>query len=111
LLLTIGGPLFIAAADVSLEKAIELARTEAHRLGLDTTDMSFGADETNTRWRSYRPYTPDLDEFRQLDAKLYNRQFFAVYGAPNPRAGGAVFGGDIFVFIDRDSGNIIAVLP
>lgn len=92
---------------ITKEHAIEIADREAMRLGYDTKVMNMEIDEQNTKWSTYILSTPSaLEGARELKDALKKRKYWAVYYGPK----GLVLGGDIFIFIDRDTGEILGVL-
>jgi UPF0288 family protein (methanogenesis marker protein 3) len=97
--------------EVSLERAIEIARQAAEKIGLDLSDMTFEGDEQNSRWNNYRTRVSTTSEdVRKAESVLRRQSYWAVYGAPKDKPGTLRGGGDLFVFIARDSGKVIEVL-
>jgi hypothetical protein len=95
----------------TIEQAIEVARQEAFRRHPNIRDLTFEADERNTRWQRYKTGIGKLSgDIQSIEAKLSGREYWAVYAIEKTSPGQLRGGGDMYVFVDKASGKIIAVL-
>jgi hypothetical protein len=94
----------------TIGQAIEVARQEAVRRHPNIRDLSFEADERNTRWQRYKTAMRELSaDIQSIEAKLSGREFWAVYAVEKTSPGHLRGGGDMYVFVDKASGKVIAV--
>lgn len=95
---------------IQRDRAVELAKTEATRLGYSIETMEISADETNSRWVEFVRPTDLPRQYPDLAPKLAARRYWAVWLKPRQKPGHIVLGGDIFVFVDATNGEILGVL-
>lgn len=88
---------------LSLQEVKKRADQEARRLEYRPEAMKAQFDETNSAWIDYSNKVPDL----AVKEKLKGKDFAAVYYGPKQDF---VLGGDLWVFIDRKTGDVVAVL-
>jgi len=93
-----------AVKRLSKQRAITIANKVVKSLGYDLGRMKASADEDNSDWKSYLS-SSDITrrEYSNLIGKLTGREYWAVYYMPET----ARFGGDLFVFIDKRTGEVI----
>ena len=106
-------------------EVLAIADKEAKRLGYDTEHMGISFDAYNSQWDDYRrslrrvqvqdkstgafqPLSAEEQEKQEhaLLQHLENRGYLAVYYGPMER----MLGGDLWVFIDRDTGEILKTI-
>ena len=91
---------------ISNEEAIRIANKEVQRLKYDIDKLKIISDEKNTFWYKYISSGPILESNPDIKNKLDNRDFWAIYyGSREMR-----LGGDVFIFIDKNTGEIILVI-
>jgi hypothetical protein len=100
----------IEAHVVSEREAIQIANREAVRLGYDVKKMSIEIDQNNSAWRSALASVDVLKMKPDLAKRLQHRDYWAIHYAPNQKLGPPVFGGELFVFVDKQTGDVIAHL-
>lgn len=90
------------------DKAIKIANEEAKQLGYDLEIMSVKATLYNTPWNEYLS-KDSIDEYSvERRDKLKNRRYWAVYYYLDPEKVGTRYkGGDLCIFIDSTTGEII----
>ena len=88
---------------------LAIADAEARRFGYDLEQMSVSFDASNASWRDYlnRASTASFVPFHEVQAKLTERVYWAVYYAGLEEAKGLF----LWVFIDRVTGDVIEALP
>ena len=95
----------------TIEQAIEVARQEAFRRHPTIRDLTFEADERNTRWQRYKTGIGEISaDIQSIEAKLGGREYWAVYAVEKTSPGYLRGGGDMYVFVDKASGKVIAIL-
>ncbi len=87
---------------ITKEKAIEIANSEAEKLGYDVESMSVEATKYSNPWNEYVP--KDNKEYAAERNQLKNKQYWAVYYAP---MGKHIKGGDLCIFVDYNTGMVI----
>lgn len=93
---------------ISREEAIGIANKEANRLGYNAAKMKIEIDEENTWWNSYIASSPSFwEQHPHIQEKLHNRDYWAVFYGSQDRTR---LGGDLWVFVDRASGEIIMAI-
>jgi hypothetical protein len=66
----------LAMHEVSLQRAIEVARKAAEKIGLDVSDMTFEGDQENSKWNYYRTLVSTTsEEVRKVEAALRGRSY------------------------------------
>jgi len=94
--------------NLTLEKAIEIARQEVARLGHKIEDMEVTAYEDNREWRKHVESNPRWEEDnRDIASKLEKRKFWAVHFVLKPSPNEWILGGGLWVFVDKADGTII----
>ncbi len=83
----------------SKAEVIRIADRAVRALRIDVTRLKSFIDDDNSIWQRY-PVPP---EYAAVAAKLKGRVYWAVYYRPEPTR----FGGEIFVFVDRITGEVI----
>ena len=82
------------------------ADAEAQRLGYDVEHLSVSFDFRNSQWDGHTASFGVLRDLPRGIPKLRGHDYFAVYYAPLVKE----LGGDLWVFVDRDSGDVITFL-
>ena len=87
---------------ISKHKAILIANNEVNQYGLNVNALKVEATKYNTPWNKYLP--KDNKAYDNDRNKLKDREYWAVY-YHNP-----IYkkGGDLCIFIDANSGNVIS---
>lgn len=94
--------------NVSRDKALEIANSEAKKIGYDITIMNIITTKYNTPWNKYLPKDSNDEYHAGKMSKLKNREYWAIYYYPDRKKVGLGYkGGDFCIFIDTNSGEII----
>ena len=90
------------------EIIVEIANKTAKELGYNLSDMTISLDRDNSAWNKHISKGPFFeDEFgREIKKKLDNKKYWAVHY--NPKR--AQLGGDLFVFVDKETKEVITVI-
>ena len=93
---------------ITLNQAIEISRNELQQRGYKIGDMHVEADDTNSLWEEFStaPGTTTLQSPHIVKMNLPEKQYWAIHFAPQK----LMFGGDAWIFIDKNSGEIIGTL-
>ena len=108
LALVIGCGAAVAAAEDKVwtrSEILAIADAEAKRLGYDVEHMSVAFDLYNTQWEQFEMQSVQNTPPPMVQA-LTGRDFFAVYYGPMQ----AQSGGDLWVFVDRHTGEIVTTI-
>lgn len=89
---------------LTLDKAIITSGKKVEELGYNLDDLEVIANEQNLIWCQHRKNVSV--DFGRLDKKLESRKYWAIYYRPKK----SQFGGDLFIFIDKNTGEIIDYL-
>ncbi len=96
---------------ITKNRAEEIANNEAVKLGYDVKTMVMKASHYNTPSNEYLPVENNEDYYADIRDKLKNKEYWAIYFRPDPeKVGKGHKGGDLCVFLDASSGEILAVL-
>ncbi|MCZ6623713.1 MAG: hypothetical protein O7B35_05705 [Deltaproteobacteria bacterium] len=87
-------------------RILSISDQEASRLKYDVDTMSVSFNIHNSQWNRYLKSLEGIGGLPDVEDKLKGRDFWAVYYGPLKRQ----FGGDLWVFVDRDSTDIITVI-
>ena len=87
-------------------KILSISDQEASRLKYNVDMMSLSFDFHNSKWNDYLKALEGIGGLPDVEDKLRGRDFWAVYYGPMK----IQFGGDLWVFVDRDSADIITVI-
>jgi len=90
-------------------KAIELANSEAKRLGYAIDSLDLKVEPTASDRNSFLKNHPGYRDYKSVMSKLNNRRFWAIYFSPKPKTE-IVLGGDLWVFIDAENGETLSVI-
>jgi hypothetical protein len=85
----------------------QVADQEAVKLGYDINNMGVELDVANSQWKKYSAMQRGLPE---NISKISGKDFIAVYYFPIPSPDKVMLGGDLWVFLNRGSGEVITVL-
>jgi hypothetical protein len=95
---------------ISKEKAILIANEKVIALGYDISRMKVIVDENKTIWNNFLS-TPlgfeESSEIKEIKDLLKNKIYWVIYYEPT----GKQFGGDVFVIVERFTGEILFTLP
>ncbi len=89
---------------LTLDRAIITSGKKVEELGYNLDDLEVIANEQNLIWCQHRKNVSV--DFRLLDEELESRKYWAIYYRPKK----SQFGGDLFIFIDKNTGEIIDYL-
>ena len=108
LLVTLG-PMDVFAAERAWTRSdiLVIADAEAKRLGYDVDHMGISFDVYNSRWNERTANDAPDTAPAALLKKLEGRRYFAVYYSLMKEP---MMGGDLFVFVDRNTSEVIGVL-
>jgi len=94
---------------ISNKKALLIAVGEATKLGYEAEHMNVEAILYKTYWNSILPKDSTSEYDLERQNKLKGKIYWAVYFYPRPsREGGIVKGGDVCIFVDSTTGDILA---
>ena len=98
----------VLAAEKSWTRSeiLAIADAKAKELGYDVEQMSVAFDFYNSHWHDYLRRATNFVPYPDIPAKLNDRKYWAVYYAPIKDQ----LGGDLSVFIDRETGETIDVI-
>ena len=86
---------------------LAIADKEAQTSGYDIERMGISLDIYNSTWREHLRTSERSGAIGEIEGKLKDRQYWAVYYSPLKER---QLGGDIFVFVDRNTGEILGTL-
>lgn len=91
--------------------ARSIAYQELKKIGYNPDEMSLVADKKNKIWKQFVSEEPTVLEFPEVEVMdLENKKYWAVYFCPKAHPGEYILGGDGWIFIDSNNGNVIGVL-
>ena len=93
--------------EITKDKAIEIANKEAKKLGYDIESMNIKITKHNTPWNEYLPKESETEYDVERKKQLTNKEYWAVYYYPKQEKNYPILGGDICIFVDSSSGEII----
>jgi hypothetical protein len=88
------------------KKILSVSNAKIREMGYDLRNMTHQYDDGNRRWKKYIESLSGSDMDSTM-AILQERDFQGIYYAPK---GKSTFGGDVWVFVDRDTNEVITVL-
>ncbi len=88
---------------ITKTEAVTIANKEATRLGYNLNRIESSADAENSVWTHYLRQGVLRLRHLNLERKLASKRFWAIYYAPRQ----SQFGGDLFVFVDKENGDVI----
>ena len=96
---------FVSATERTWTRSeiLAIADKEAQEIGYDIERMGVSLDIYNSTWRDHLKTSERSDAISEIEGKLKDRHYWAVYYSPLKEQ----LGGDVFVFIDRDTGEIL----
>ena len=97
---------FAAERTWTRSEILAIADKEAQKLGYDIERMGVSLDIDNSTWRDDLKTSEQSGAIPQIEGKLKDRHYWAVYYSPLEEQ----LGGDVFVFIDRDTGEILGIV-
>lgn len=103
---------------ISKEKALEIANKKAKELEYDLEIMEIYIDEKNSKWNEYvnilEKHPGDKEIFSDIFNSLEGKNYWAIwyYPVPKQKPGYKIvrFGGDLTVFVDKNTGEVINYL-
>ena len=88
---------------VTAEQALSAASNLGKKLGYDVQQMEVVLDETNSEWNRWLASGPHDDFTTRLLRKLEGHDYWAIMLWPKRPQ----FGGDLTVFVDKNTGKIL----
>ena len=85
---------------------LAIADQEAKKIGYDVGQMGVSLDIYNSTWRDYLKTSERSGAIQEIEGKLNDRHYWAVYYSPLKEQ----LGGDLFVFIDRNTREVLGIL-
>jgi len=87
---------------------LQIADKEAIRIGYDVEHMSVSFDVYNTKWEDYLKSFKGIGGMPDVEKELEeHNNYLAIHFAPFKKM---ILGGDLWVFIDLDNGEVITVI-
>jgi hypothetical protein len=101
--------------DITILKALELSNIEARKLKYNIEGMEIRIAGMPISWEELRKqhwfFRNFKDENKGLEKKLHNKRFWLIYYLPFEKEKDiAIFGGDLWVFIENSSGKILTTI-
>lgn len=94
---------------ITREEAIELASSEAQRLGYVIEKMDSAIASTSYDVFGFIKSYPAYKNNALIIKELEGHHFWAVYFSPKQNMG-IVLGGDLWIFVNSQSGGVLAVI-
>lgn len=91
---------------ITKKMAVEVANKKAKELKYDIQRLDVDLDEQNSKWNNYLATSRIKDWQPELVAPLENKNYWAVYYGPRLFQ----YGGDLWVFVDKKSGEVITFI-
>lgn len=91
---------------ITVERVLKISNKKAVELGYDIDSLKTSTDAMNTAWQTYNSKNIILKHNPELAAKLAGKKYFAVYYEPKEMQ----VGGDLWVFVETDTGDVIAYI-
>lgn len=85
---------------------LNAANHEAQRLGYDVSHMSVAYDDGNTQWEEHHVAHAGTPQTHEVDQRLHGHVYQAVYYSPEADQ----LGGDLWVLIDAETGEVLAAV-
>lgn len=96
---------------ITKKQAIKIATIEAKRLNYNVESIDLKISKHNTPWNEYLPQNSKSEYDIERQNKLQNREYVAIYYSLKPeRKGEIIKGGDLCVFVDLNTGEIITII-
>lgn len=97
----------IGGAMLDLNEAIEKSKEELNKRGYIVEDMRVQADQNNTVWKEFvagNPLVLQNEIVKRM--KIEEKTYWVIYYGPKK----LIPGGDVWVFVDANNGEIIGVI-
>jgi len=91
---------------ITKKMAIDIADKKIKELNYDIQTMEIYLDDGNSKWNNYLLASHIEKDQPELVIPLKNRIYWAIYYAPRLHQ----YGGDLWVFVDKETGVIITVI-
>ena len=90
------------------EGIVKIANETAKKMGYNLSDVTVVIDKDNSAWNNHisKGALVNSEYGQDVEKKLHDRKYWAVYYQPKRTQ----FGGDLFVFIDKETKKVITVL-
>ena len=101
-------PGFVSAAERTWTRSeiLAIADKEAQKIGYDIERMGVSLDIYNSIYRDHLKTAERSGAIPEIEGKLKDRHYWAVYYSPLKEE----LGGDLFVFIDRGTSEVLGAL-
>lgn len=93
----------VTRMDIAKEKVLQISNREAEKLGYNLSELTVNIDDKNSLWEEYIKSGPILEYDQALKNTLENKEYWAIYYRPKRLQKG----GDLFVFIDKHTGEVL----
>lgn len=94
---------------ITRTKAIELANTEAKKLGYTLASLDLSVEPTPSDRANFLKRHPGYKDYKSVMTKLNGHRFWAIYFSPKSKTE-IVLGGDLWIFIDAYNGKTLSVI-
>ena len=106
LVMVVGAHIFAAERTWTRSEILAIADQEAKKIGYDAEQMGVSLDIYNSTWKDHVKTSERSGAIQEIEGKLSDRRYWAVYYSPLKEQ----FGGDLFVFIDRNTREVLGTL-
>ncbi len=110
-------PAWANGAIASREEAMSIADREMDKLGFKQPEWKSHIDENNAEWKEVSalrlnsPISEAREYFEKQESKLRGHKYWAVHYEHLTPPGVEEKDGEVWVFIARDSGRVLLVIP
>jgi len=92
---------------ITEKQAVEIANKEIEKLKYNVKDMEIKISRHSDPWNDYLPKEDNTEYFTTRKNKLSGKTYWAVYYSKAQKPGTRTFGGDICIFIDAKTGDVL----
>jgi len=97
--------------EISICRAINIASIKAKSKGYNVQELDVHVSKHNTPINRHTSLLDIQGAGDDIKRKLMGRTYYTIYYSPRAEPDNVIKGGDIVVFVDAHSGEIIAIIP
>lgn len=94
---------------ITFEEAINIAKNEATKMGFKPEEMTVSADQNNTEWQQSFKNNELFWAKEGISGKIKGKDYWAINFSPKSPRREFELAGDLWVFVDKKNGSVIAV--